>query len=64
MMTPAEWFSGGASRAIRHLMLFWIGHELLSMAVRFMASRPYETAVSGIALWSVVYGVAYLFRRR
>jgi hypothetical protein len=60
-----EWFSGGGvSRFVRDVMLLWIGLDLLAMGVRYMASKPYSARLESIFVWLVIYGVAYLFRRR
>lgn len=64
-MSTREWFTGeGVSRYIRDTMLVLIGLDLLGMLVRLMATPTYSARLAWMFIWSVVYGIAYLFRRR
>lgn len=63
-MSDREWFTGGVSRIIRDWMLMLIGLDVLGMVVRRLATPTYSGRLAFIFIWSVIYGVAYLFRRR
>jgi TRAP-type C4-dicarboxylate transport system permease small subunit len=63
-MSARPWFSGGVSHFIRDAMVVLIGMDLLSVVVRYLAMRPYADSFAFAFIWSVVYAIAYLFRRR